>query len=477
MTENSRSHNELDQKQTRKRCRTTQACVPCRRSKVKCTGKMPCTRCKSRDIICMPGTDARSRAERKLRRAVVQGAARGKQAENSAQTKDQANLLDREIHCSITSSDASVSSAMYLHYGPSSTFVFLQQLYRFLLRSPGPRQMAINQKSENHTADVINAFGYSSIFFGREGGVPADLFRNLAQENQDGTPSGTFHAEQLPLDLAENFLELYLSTMHHLFSFCEDTTLRSLFYSFFAESYHHDPCSRDSTLILTILAVGATVTENSLWAGSLFRQAKANLDSWGDAVSLRSVQISMLLAEFHQIYGRPHSSMLMAGTAAHKALAIGLHHDIPRPYFKNDQRDADADRRRVKERNATFWCVYAQDRNLSLFHGRPACINDADVYILDPTDNCYLTALVTLSRISNKVYYSVYGQKNRSIAEFCENVQELREDLLRFHESLDPKNRFPLTEVEIRDPSLNVTMSQMLLAFSASFQPSAFPSD
>jgi hypothetical protein len=79
--------------------------------------------------------------------------------------------------------------------------------------------MIINQKSENYTADAIDAFGYSRIFFGREGGIPADLIRNLGHENQHCITSGTFHAGQLPLDLAQNFLGLYLSIMHHLFSF------------------------------------------------------------------------------------------------------------------------------------------------------------------------------------------------------------------------------------------------------------------
>jgi hypothetical protein len=154
------------------------------------------------------------------------------------------------------------------------TFLFLQQLYRFLGRTPRPGQMVINQKSENYTADAINAFGYSRISFGREGGIPADLIRNRGHENQHSTTSGTFHAGQLPLDLAQNFLGLYLSIMHHLFSFCEDTTLRTLIYSFCAKSYHHNLYSRDSTLILAVLAIGVTVTDNSLGRTRYFVKPK-----------------------------------------------------------------------------------------------------------------------------------------------------------------------------------------------------------
>lgn len=125
MTERPRSGNEQHQKNTGKRRRATRACIPCRRSKVKCDGKEPCARCKDRDVICMLGVDARSRADKKLGGSNEQNVQQGDRPQNSAQTKDQTNLLNREVHCSITGTDVSASSAMHLHYGPSSSFVFL----------------------------------------------------------------------------------------------------------------------------------------------------------------------------------------------------------------------------------------------------------------------------------------------------------------------------------------------------------------
>ena len=58
---------------------------------------------------------------------------------NSTNTKGQVAPLNSEVHCSISGSDASASSAMHLHYGPSSTFVFLQQLSKFLAGGLGSR--------------------------------------------------------------------------------------------------------------------------------------------------------------------------------------------------------------------------------------------------------------------------------------------------------------------------------------------------
>ena len=125
-------------------------------------------------MVCLQGTDRRTSSKRKFALSnggkSELGLERKDQSEDSRHTKDEAKLLNQEVYCSIAGSDASTSSAMHLHYGPSSTFVVLQQLYRFLLGSPGSKQMIINQHSGNCTAEAISEFGYTSIFFGRDAG-------------------------------------------------------------------------------------------------------------------------------------------------------------------------------------------------------------------------------------------------------------------------------------------------------------------
>jgi hypothetical protein len=119
----------------------------------------------------------------------------------------------------------------------------------------------------------------------------------------------------------------------------------------------------------------------------------------------------------------------------------------------------------MQERRTTFWSLYAQDRKYSLSIGRPAAINDLDISVTDPEEIPELMALVRLSRISNKVYYSIYSSKKGSLADFSSRVTLLREELEQFHSSLSPINQFPLSEAELQNSSMMITAIQMIVAF------------
>jgi len=353
---------------------------------------------------------------------------------------------------------------MNLHYGPSSTFVFLQQLHRFLFGDQAPKQTAISGRSTNYTAEAISEFGYSPIFFGKDTDSPMTTSVQQQQhqhQQQQEIPAG-FAPEMLSFDLAATFLEMYLSTVHHVFLFCEPTTLRKLFYNLYSAPANSPNNLRDSTMVMATLAIGAVLTSHPIWADSLYRRVASRLNGWGDAVSLRSVQISMLLSEYHQGQGRPNSAMLAIGRGVQQAFAVGLHRDMP----SHDSKDiTEADRCRLRERQATFWSLYAHDRNLSLSLGRPASINDLDIDIPDPTWDHRLMAAVELSRISYKIYYNIYGRNRGSVAEFCRKVQDIYDEMLDFHRSLPGDLKFPLTEVELRESPASMSTGMMVLTF------------
>lgn len=424
--------------------RTALACAPCRLSKTKCNGQDPCARCNDRGIVCIPGVKRR----KPVRRSAVPSSnenARIDDAEAPESTA-QADLLKQEVHCSVWGSDASESSTLNLHYGPSSTFVFLQQLHRFLLGSAAPRQSTINSQSTNYTSEAISEFGYSGIFFGNE---------------SDNNESAAGLSLELPsFDLAATFLETYLTTVHHVFLFCDQGTLRKLFYNMYSAPSSNQN-SRDSTLVMIVLAVGAFLSNYPIWADSLYRRVAHRLDSWGDSVSLRSVQVSILLSEYHNSQGRPNSAMLAIGRAVHKAFAAGLHRDMPSQGGTRDSTESD----RSRERQATFWSLYANDRMASLSLGRPASINELDINILDPSWDSGLMAAVTIARISFKVNYNIYGRNRGSVSDFCRKVQEIYDEMISFHKSLPQDQKFPLFESELGQYSANLTASQMILAF------------
>ncbi|OBT86616.1 hypothetical protein VE02_04418 [Pseudogymnoascus sp. 03VT05] len=357
----------------------------------------------------------------------------------------QADLLKQEVHCSIWGSEASESSTMNLHYGPSSTFVFLQQLHRFLLGSGAPRQSTITSWSTNYTSEAISEFGYSGIFYGND-------------SDNNESPAG-LSLELPPFDLAATFLETYLATVHYVVLFCDQGTLRKLFYNMYSAPSSNQN-SRDSTLVMVVLAIGAFLSSRPIWAESLHRRVTSRLDSWGDSVSLRSVQISMLLSEYEHSHGRPNSAMLGIGRAVHKAFAVGLHRDMPSQGGTRDFTESE----RSRERQATFWSLFAHDRNVSLSLGRPASINELDINIPDPTWDVRLMAAVTLARITYKVNYNIYGRNRGSVSDFCQKVQGIYDEMICFHKSLPVDQKFPLFESELGQYSANLTASQMILA-------------
>ncbi|KFY41727.1 hypothetical protein V494_02833 [Pseudogymnoascus sp. VKM F-4513 (FW-928)] len=424
--------------------RTALACAPCRLSKTKCNGQDPCTRCKDCGIVCIPGVKRR----KPVRKSTVPSSiekARIHDAE-APESKAQADLLKQEVHCSIWGSEASESSTMNLHYGPSSTFVFLQQLHRFLLGSGAARQSTINSQSTNNTAEAISEFGYSGIFFGNE---------------LDNDKSTVGLSLELPsFDLAASFLEAYLATVHYVVLFCDRETLRRLFYNMYSAPSSNQN-SRDSTLVMVVLAIGAFLSNHIVWANSLYQRVTSRLESWGDSVSLRSVQISILLSEYQHSHGRPNSAMLAIGRAAHKAFAVGLHRDMPLQGGARDSTESD----RSRERQATFWSLFAHDRNVSLSLGRPASINELDINILDPTWDSGLMAAVTLARISYKVNHNIYGRCRGSVSDLCRKVQDIYDEMISFHKSLPQDQKFPLVESDLGQYSANLTASQMILAF------------
>lgn len=444
--------------------RIRRACISCRQSKVRCDGKEPCGRCEQRDLMCVLGVDRREVANRKSLPRKINRATQiheSHQPETLA-SKDQVNLLNREVFCSISSSEAASSAAIHLHYGPSSSFVFMQQLHKFLFGEAKSKHVVMNGQSANYTAEAVSEFGYSSIFFGRVSGSQGD---GPSQILGVSVLANNFNPDLLPFELASNFLEKYLSSLHHVLPFCEHATLRKLLYTWYSTMNTPNIQMRDSTLIIAVLASGATLTDQSAWGDALFLKAKANLDSWGDAVSLRSVQVLMLLSEFHTIHGRPNSAILAIGSAAHRALAIGLHHEMSSSERHQPVDFLETDRSRAKERQATFWALYARDRCISLSIGRPASINDMDIEVPDPIGNPNLLSAVTLSRISNKVYYDIYGRKKGSVAEFCKKVQGIRDELNGFHKSLTPELWFPLDETDAEGSTLHLTTAQMVSAF------------
>jgi hypothetical protein len=417
--------------------------------------------------------------------------------DESPQLADQLDLLKREVYCSITGSRASESSTLNLHYGPSSTFVFLQQLYRFLLAgssdNKGNADAAVSPRSRfsttdlplttlNYTTEAISEFGYDSIYFGVEPSPSSDP----THPNSTSQDLASYHPSTLPFDLAGTFLEMYLSTVHHVFLFCSASLLRELLYTMYEDMHSpdssHTQSSRNWTMVMAVLSLGAGLSGDEKWAEALYRVVKTRLNDWGDGISLRSVQCSLLVAEYHLSLGRPHSAKMEIERAVQKAFAVGLHRETGGHVLRGqhgqegedngngNDTERGAERNRARERQATFWAVYATDRNLSLGLGRPPFVNDLDVSLSDPVWDPALLSTVRLARIAANIYYRVYGRDNAlgSIPSFCQRVQNCYGELIAFYNALPEGLRFPVSEGQLEHQGMggkSFSTSQMVSAF------------
>ncbi|KAI9737754.1 MAG: hypothetical protein M1834_009122 [Cirrosporium novae-zelandiae] len=425
--------------------RTRTACASCRKRKVKCNGDSPCDKCLSRGLSCTPGKHRRGRKEKTGKATeIVDGS-------NSA------NPLSQQVYRSITGTDASACSTTQLQYGPSSNFSFLQQLHSLIIESEVFRQSSAAQGGDTISVEAISEFGMRSIFFGKEsdGMMASSSYRFY----------GEYWASFLPVELADEFLETYLSVTQHVLPFCDPEMLSYLVHGLYKDTSKHSH-NLDSALALIVLAIGALLRSEIKWAKSLYTWTQSAIGGSQDVVNLRSVQILMLLAEFQSLSGRPNAGYLLCGKAIFKSLAGGLHrHTIS--HTRNQGIESELDQQLIRERRSTFWCIYSYERTNCLFIGRPATLNDGDIDIPYPIDGSPLRAMVHLAKIAHRVHAEVYAPQSGPVANLWKTIQSIQEEMAHFHQDLEKPLKFPLTKEELQDPEFPLTNRTVVLAFRA----------
>lgn len=76
---------------------------------------------------------------------------------------------------------------------------------------------------------------------------------------------------------------------------------------------------------LAILGIGALATPQTDFAETLFTEARREAVILDDAVTLKTIQLSLLFADYQINMGRPNSTYLHLSVACRKAFALGLH--------------------------------------------------------------------------------------------------------------------------------------------------------
>ncbi|KAJ5771411.1 uncharacterized protein N7511_003462 [Penicillium nucicola] len=344
----------------------------------------------------------------------------------SAQSSQQTSTVMQGFPKSVSATQqASPSCSMQLYYGPTSHFSLMQHVYRDLMSHP----TAQPESSEGvvEASAGLDLFSFRRIFFGTPD----------SHENNRPNGLGDVPVMFLPYDLAKLFMSRYLSSLYHMlphrptiwYEQCLD------------QLYHSSPTNTLDTLtqsiILLALACMSLGTDHYSWGDILFERVKASMTAFDDVVNLQTIQsplfcVSTRLLTYQRSYGnyqneqgRPNAAFLHLGTATRKALAAGMHKDVP---DNIDQSPANLEERRV-----TFWSLYAYETWFCFHAGRPSSLSLKDVAI-DVAHNPFIRLLAGLCKTITRSSDEIYGQRHESLLHMWKVARSIADDL-RGHEA------------------------------------------
>ncbi|ESZ93271.1 C6 zinc finger domain protein [Sclerotinia borealis F-4128] len=391
--------------------RSSKACERCRRRKIKCNGQTPCQVCRQQTAQCNYRLVNRRRKSKwspppDTDGGMIEHPSDIDELQESGQqcssTKDN-NTIFTEIHHGISAiHDAPGSCTTQLSYGPSSNFSFMNQIHRCLSTSKSETPLGSRDDEVSRAAEKSLEFlGHKAHSFGTERDATTET--GLSKSNSE-----LF----LSLELAETFLSHFLSTIYHLFPATSAVELLYMVKQLFnrTTTARFDPM--DETFIMTILALGASLTERIEWAETIFDEIK--------------IKAAVLDETVNSCMGRSTSAYFHLGKGVRKALALGLHKD------SNSSKGASGAPDQTLESNLTMWSLYFFESWTSYGEGRPSSLNMNDISIPYPEDTSYMSALIQLAKIMSRSTLKLYSQEQTSLLAMWTEACNIHKELEAF---------------------------------------------
>ncbi|KDQ57026.1 hypothetical protein JAAARDRAFT_157067 [Jaapia argillacea MUCL 33604] len=399
-----------------KRARGEVSCAECRRLKLKCDKKLPCSSCDRRGCpnICPNGTLSAGQGSRFI----------------LADTRDlHRKITDmsqriRQLEDALAVLQASVSSDRHPLLSDSLLGI------KFW---PEREEQRDERGGPDEAAEAIDAFGTLTVsdsgevkYFGRSAGSEALLVASAEWEgtsHQSDDVSLTSEeisriSDVFPFDTsaavdnAFQILDSALPPQPRAWTLCETYFEHaSWFYSSvrrdevvndimapiykwvkdkermkLSECYVAQGCPHKLAVLYMVFALGAlmdlTLPPQNAEAEEYYRLGRAALAlrSVVDSPSIEAVQALALMGAYHSLAGKRYtmdSSWSMMSISAKLAQSIGLHRDCARWGL---------DAKTVQRRRAVFWSVFTADVILSMLTGRPHSTPLAYIDCELPTD-------------------------------------------------------------------------------------------
>ncbi|KAF4902225.1 Thiamine repressible genes regulatory protein thi1 [Colletotrichum viniferum] len=424
----------------RKIRRTTNACIPCRTSKIKCTGDEPCANCRRRVVRCKyedSGTKAsssdrsihvRSEDDRERRASDVcsTGSKRSCDAAFGSENDDDVAVSSPrrgsrrvqssdETHCVYTSPFTLPSTTIrnthqnkrnWIWLAPSSTWSFTARLTLMMAEN---LQLETPFSAPSFLNDEIHTLKWSAA--GAD--EPPDI---------KGLPS------------IEHALYLYNTVKFHLgqnYQFLDD----EVFVQNVNEFYYGNPVQKaaESRLwfiqFLLVLSFGQAFLSRSKTpkeppGSKFFIRAMSLLPDpsllWKD--SLLAIEVLALAGLYlYSIYQR-ESAQLYVAQAIRIAQLEGLHTQLPEEALGSDT---------VARCRKLWWTLYIMDRHFSCSLGVPMNTQDIDITtLLDPPSiaspqDTTLGLRVKLSHLLSSIINTVYKSEKTPLGKFLEETKSI----------------------------------------------------
>lgn len=313
------------------RWRISKACQECRRRKIRCDGGEPCQHCKQRNSECEYRGFVRQRKrkhellstnddgtaaaaadtdEEKSHSVRRSSSTRGKAIPvrrsasdsipghsngadgvgghtNSSASNHKNGLLDYSVAATHV---ASPSCIIQLYYGPTSNFSLMQLMYRQLVEGLGD---GTNNASTSTRRDEVEEVGPGLDLFS----LRRLFFGDLAG-NQDMSVSGGSGSSSLFFihpSTASRYLERYLSTIYYLLPWQSKEQYRRKVNMLYQNGQDMSLDTPEATIILLILACGASMSGDPDMGDFLLKKAKANAAGFDELVNLQTIQVPLLM--------------------------------------------------------------------------------------------------------------------------------------------------------------------------------------
>ncbi|ODM15607.1 hypothetical protein SI65_08841 [Aspergillus cristatus] len=389
--------------------RTAKACQECRKRKIKCNGVEPCKTCQLRNTPCIYRDIVRQRKRKQRDRP--SNNEETPQSIEAPRPQSSARQQSPELphkpsgkytfYNSVSATHmASPSCKVRLYYGPTAHFALMQQVYRDLMSNQAAQAEEPQGEVEEAGAG-LDLFSFRRIFFGTPSEAP-DLGKSA---NMSGLPTTTF----LSYGLADTFLQRFLSTLFALIPVRSQGFFQQQLNQLYQPSLGMEPDTAYHALVLLALAMGSLGTEHYAWGDVLFERAKAS-----------SATLDEVHAHYQMEQGRPNSAFIHLGIGARKAIAAGLHKEVP----SQDGETSES----IEERRATFWYFYFYETWICFHLGRPSSLSLRDVTVRYPKDS-FLLVLLHLAKAISRSADEIYGQRHESLLQMWKIAKSISNDL------------------------------------------------